>query len=436
MKYLPILIGLFYSLNHSIAQSPNIISLDEAIRQGLANRYELKNQQIQLQITQEDEAKRRAKWLPQVNAGADFRWNTQIQRSVIRNAPFANGQDVVLKFGTPINNVLNAQVEQKIYDASAQVDQRLNQVNAQSQEVVLEKLKIDIRQQITEAYYQAVYYREKIRLSVAARDRAKSYLEQAQTKFQAGALLKTDFDRFGLDLSNAELTHRNDQRGYTLSLDNLRYRMNAPTSQQIEPADSLSQLFRQFQELDQTPTDRVEIQQELLNKQVNVLNEQRERARLSPTVSAYGAYFAQQLHNTFNPLASGTWFPYNYVGVKVNVPVFDGRQTRLNRQTYVLQSQINQNTIERLKLVVDYETKSALKTLQQARENLAETQKNILQAQAILDVDRVRFNAGTLLLADFRNSEYTLQNAENNYLKAVYDVLVGQLQLRKALGRL
>ena len=436
MKYLPILIGLFYSLNHSIAQSPNIISLDEAIRQGLANRYELKNQQIQLQITQEDEAKRRAKWLPQVNAGADFRWNTQIQRSVIRNAPFANGQDVVLKFGTPINNVLNAQVEQKIYDASAQVDQRLNQVNAQSQEVVLEKLKIDIRQQITEAYYQAVYYREKIRLSVAARDRAKSYLEQAQTKFQAGALLKTDFDRFGLDLSNAELTHRNDQRGYTLSLDNLRYRMNAPTSQQIEPADSLSQLFRQFQELDQTPTDRVEIQQELLNKQVNVLNEQRERARLSPTVSAYGAYFAQQLHNTFNPLASGTWFPYNYVGVKVNVPVFDGRQTRLNRQTYVLQSQINQNTIERLKLDVDYETKSALKTLQQARENLAETQKNILQAQAILDVDRVRFNAGTLLLADFRNSEYTLQNAENNYLKAVYDVLVGQLQLRKALGRL
>lgn len=436
MKYSVVLFVVLSSFNHVIAQSLNNISLDEAIRQGLANRYELKSQQIRVQISQEDEAKRRAKWLPQVNAVADLRWNTQIQRSVIRNAPFANGQDIVLKFGTPINNILNAQLEQKVYDATARVDQRLNQVNVQSQQAALEKQKIDVRQQITEAYYQAVYYREKIRLSEAARVRAKNYLEQAETRFKAGTLLKTDFDRFGLDLSNAELTYRNDQRDYALSLDNLRYRINAPATQSVEPSDSLLQLFRQFQGLEQTPTERVEIRQETLSREVNLLNEQREQARLSPTISAYGAYFVQQLHDTFNPFASGTWFPYNYVGLRVNVPVFDGRQTRLNRQTYALQSQINQHTIERLKLDIDYETKTALKTLEQARENLTETQKNIAQAQSILAVDRVRFDAGTLLMADFRNSEYTLQSAENNYLKAVYDVLIGQLQVQKSLGRL
>lgn len=436
MRNLLILIVLPFLLNHSFAQSLDKITLDEAIRQGLANRYELKNQQLQVQLTQQDEVKRRARWLPQVNAGADVRWNTQIQRSVIKNAPFANGQDVVLRFGTPINNVLNAQVEQKVYDATARVDQQLNRVGVASQQTSLEKLKVDIRQQITEAYYQTVYYREKIRLSNAARDRAQRYLEQARTKLQAGTLLKTDFDRFGLDLSNAELTYRNDQRDYALSVDNLRYRINVPAIQPVEPADSLNQLFQPFQAADQTLGERIEIQQEQFNQQLNLLNDQRERARLSPVVSAYGAYFAQQLSDTFNPFASGTWFPYNYIGLRVSLPIFDGRQSRLNRQTYMVQSQINQNTIERLKLDVDYETKTALKTLQQARDNLIETRRNITQAQAILDVDRVRFNAGTLLQADFRNSEFTLQTAENNYLKAVYDVLVGQLQLRKALGKL
>lgn len=421
----------------ALAQTP--VTLDEALRLGQENRPELKGQQLQLRIAEGQEAKRQAGWLPQVNASADLRWNTQIQTSVLKDAPFANGQDVRVKFGVPFNNLLGAQADQKIYDAQSRVDRKLNQIGVESQQAGLEKLRIDVRQQITEAYYQAVFNREKLRLSDGARQRAQRYLEQAQTRFDAGSLLKTDFDRFSLDLSNAELTHRNNQRDYALSLENLRYRLNAPEGRPVVPADSLAALFvdeKAGTALPAGPAQRIEVRQEELNRQTNLLNLQRERARLAPTVSAYGAYFVQQFNDVFNPFTANTWFPYNYVGVKLNIPVFDGRQTRLNQQEYTLRAQINQTTIDRIRTDVDYETKSALNTVQQARENLTETRRNITQAQAILAVDRVRFDAGTLLLADFRNSEYTLQNAENNYLKAVYDVLVGQLQLKKALGTL
>ena len=387
-----------------------------------------------MQIAETDEARRRANWQPQVNAGADFRWNTQIQRSVIKNAPFANNQDVVLRFGTPINNVLNMQAQQKIYDPQSGIDRDINRINVAGKQVSLEKLNVDVRQQVTEAYYQAVFNREKIRLSDRARTRAQGYLDQAKTRLNAGTLLQSDFDRFTLDLSNAELSYRNDQRDFTLSLDNLRYRINTP--QAVEPADSLSVLFSQFQTQETANGERIELRQEDLNRQANELNQRREQARLSPTVSGYGAYFVQQFSETLNPFASGTWFPYNYVGVKVNILLFDGRQTRLNRQDYVRRAQINQNTIQQLKNDFDYEMRAARNTLDQARENLAETQKNITQAQRILAIDRVRFDAGTLLLADFRNSEYSLQQAETNYLRAVYQVLLGQLQVRKAQGSL
>jgi len=124
------------------------------------------------------------------------------------------------------------------------------------------------------------------------------------------------------------------------------------------------------------------------------------------------------------------------VGVRLSVPIYDGRQTRINRQDYVTRAQINQNTIQQFRNDFDYEARQALNTVTQARDNLAETRRNIEQARQILAVDRVRFDAGTLLLADFRNSEYLLQQAETNYLRAVYDALLGQLQLRKALGQL
>ena len=429
-----------HSLIHSFAlslfaQTP--ITLDQALQQAQTNRLEVLNQQLQVRISESDEARRRATWQPQLNAGADLRWNTQIQRNIIKNAPFANGEDVVLRFGTPVNNVLNVQAEQKLYDAQSRVNRDLNRLSVASQQAALAKQQQQVRSQVTEAYYEAVYNREKQRLSDRARERAQGYLAQAQTRLQGGTLLQTDFDRFGLDLSNAELTYRNDQRDYALSLENLRYRIS--TNQAVAPADSLGALFAQFQTqetVSRSPVSRIEIQQEELNRQTNVLNGQKEKARLAPVVSAYGAYFAQQFADRFNPIQSGTWFPYNYLGVRLNIPVLDGRQTRINRQDYVLRMQINENTLQRLKNDFDYEIRSAQNTLTQARENLAETRRNILQAQAILAVDKVRFDAGTLLLADYRNSEYALLNAENNYLRAVYDLLLGQLQVRRATGDL
>ncbi len=427
--------SLIHLITHSLigyAQSP--ISLPQALQQAQVNRLELVNGHLQTQISESDESRRRATWQPKLTGGADFRWNTQIQRNVIKGGFTGNGPDQVLRFGTPINNVLNVQAEQKIYDAQSQIDRTINQTNVASQQAALERLRVDVRQQVTEAYYQAVLNREKIRLSDQARVRAQGYLDQAQTRLNAGTLLQTDFDRFALDLSNAELTYRNDQRDYTLSLDNLRYRVN--TTEAVEPADSLGSLLTPFQGQEIAAGHRIEIRQEELSREINQLNERKEQARLLPVVSAYGAYFAQQFADTFNPFASGTWFPYNYVGVRVSVPIFDGRQVRINRQDYVTRAQINQNTIQRLQNDFDYEARSARKTLDQARENLAETRKNIVQAQHILTIDRVRFDVGTLLLADFRNSEYALQQAENNYLRSVYDVLLSQLQVKKAVGSL
>lgn len=409
------------------------ISLPQALQQAQANRLEVTNQQLQIGITTSDEARRRARWQPQVNAGADFRWNTQIQRNIIRDAPFANGGDLTLQFGTPVTNVLNVQAEQKLYDAQSRLERSINRLAIEGQQVALETLKADVRQQVTQAYYGAVFSREKRRLSDQARDRARGYLEQAQTRLTAGTLLQTEFDRFALDLSNAELACRNDGREYALSLETLRYRMNS--TQAVEPADSLTALLPADPQAEQV-SNRLELKQEALIRQVNELNQRREQARLAPVVTAYGAYIAQQFADTFNPFQGGTWFPYNYVGVRVSVPILDGRQTRLNGQDYGRRAQISQNTARQLQADFDYEQQSARSAVVQARETLAETRKNIVQAQQILSVDRVRFDAGTMLLADFRASEYSLQQAETNYLRAVYDLLLGQLALRKATGDL
>ena len=118
-----LVLGMWVGTHSTWAQQ---LSLEEALKMALDNRFELKNQQLQVRIAEGEEAKLKAKWLPQVNAAADMRWNTQLQTSVFKNAPFANGQDVKLVLGVQFHNTLRLSGEQKVYDARTKYDGSLN----------------------------------------------------------------------------------------------------------------------------------------------------------------------------------------------------------------------------------------------------------------------------------------------------------------------
>jgi len=169
---------------------------------------------------------------------------------------------------------------------------------------------------------------------------------------------------------------------------------------------------------------------------LNGLNAQKQRAKNWPTLAAYGNYSVLQLADQFNPFQSGTWFPFNYVGLRLNVPIFDGGQARLAAKDYRIRQQINRNTVEKFRAEFDYEAKSAFKQMTQARLDIGETQKNVALAQQILATDQLRFDKGTLTLSDLKNAEFSLQNAENNYLTSVYNFLVALVRYKKAVGGL
>jgi outer membrane protein TolC len=181
---------------------------------------------------------------------------------------------------------------------------------------------------------------------------------------------------------------------------------------------------------------RPEIRGEEISIRINELNVQKQKVRNLPTVSAYGNYSALQLSNKLNPFASGTWFPFNYVGIRANIPIFDGKQAKLASNDFVVRQQINRNNIEKFKADFGYEAQNAMKQVEQAKLDINETQKNVALAKQILETDKFRYEKGVLTIADLKNSEFSLQNAENNYLSSVYNFLVANVRYKKAIGNL
>lgn len=428
--------------NISLGVFAQKITLNEAIQKGMENRIELKTQALNIQIANSENDKIKAKWLPQISASGDVRWNTQLQTTVLPFAlPGSSESQTTVKLGRPFNNTFAVQAEQKIYDANKKLDRQVNNTQTEAQKNTLEQQKINLKQSITEAYFSAVFNKEKLKLSEVALQRTNAYLEAAQAKFQQGTILKNDLDKFSLDVSNAKLTQTKNVQDYELSLITLQYQLN--TGDKAEPAEDLNAILNYSQTAESRPLDnqpntekRTEVKAEELNLRLNEFNLQKQKSRNWPTVSAYGNYSAFQLSETFNPFAKGTWFPANYVGIRANIPIFDGKQAKLSMQDFMVRQKINQLNMERLKNDFNYESKSTWNTLQQSKLNLEEAKKNITLAQQILETDKFRFEKGVIVIADLKNTEYSLQNAENQYLSSIYNFLVASVRYKKASGNL
>jgi len=413
------------------------ITLNEAIQKGIENRIELKTQALNIQIASSENVKIKAKWLPQVSASGDVRWNTQLQTTILPFAlPGSNESQTIVKFGRPFNNTFAIQAEQKVYDANKKNDRLVNDTQTEAQKNTLEQQKINLKQSITEAYFSAVFNKEKLRLSEIAMQRAYAYLDAAKVKFEQGTILKNDLDKFTLDVSNAKLTQTKNDQDYELSLVTLQYQLNI--NYKAEPDEDLTSILNYSQIIDaQTNTDkRTELKAEEINLQLNELNLQKQKSRNLPTISAYGNYSAFQISDTFNPFAGGTWFTANYVGIRANIPIFDGKQAKLSSQDFLVRKQINQLNMERLRNDFNYESKSTWNILQQSKLNLEEAKKNITLAQQILETDKFRFEQGVIVISDLKNSEYSLQNSENQYLSSIYNFLVASVRYKKANGDL
>ena len=422
------------AIGETLAQK---ISLDVAVQKGLANRLELKTQNLNVQIAATENEKVKARWLPQVSGNADIRWNTQLQTTILPFAlPGSTETQTEIRLGRPFNNSFLVQAEQKVYDANRKIDLQLNNTQMDAQKNNLEQLRVNLKQVITEAYYNSVFAKERLSLSLLALQRANSYLEVGKARFEQGAILKNDLDKLELDVSNAQLAQTKNQQDYDLSLIALQYQLN--TTELVEPAEDLQAIFGYSQVVQGQPNieNRAEIKAEQLNLKLNELNAQKQLARNKPLVSVYGNYSYFQLSETLNPFEKNTWFPANYVGIRASVPIFDGRHARLTANDFRIRQQINTLNAERLRNDFSYESKSTWNTLQQSKLNLEEAQKNIALARRILETDKFRFEKGVILLSDLKNTEYALQSAENQYLSNIYNFLIASVRYKKASGNL
>lgn len=408
------------------------ISLETAIATALENRTELKTQTLRTQYASVQDAKIRAAWQPQVSASADLRYNALLQKSVIPIGKFGfpnvpTDEVSTVAFGTPFNGLVGADATQKLYDANAAIDRKLNANLVAIEQNSAAKIKNDITNTIVATYFAAVFAQEKLRFSEDAAARQAANIKDISTKISNGTAVQTDLLRFEIENATANLNLKKAREDAAFALRKLQYEMQS--DKPVAISDNLTALLPKFEATIGSfkNTQTTDMVAENLLQKSNQLNAEKALKRNSPTVSAYANASVQALNLNIAPFA--------YLGVRASMSLYDGKQAQLAAADFKIQQDINASNIQKLERDRVFELENADLSLAQAQDALKTANAIVKTTQDIYKNEQFRFQRSNITENELKNTEFTLQTVENSYLTAVYNVLVAELNKYKILNR-
>ncbi len=156
------------------------------------------------------------------------------------------------------------------------------------------------------------------------------------------------------------------------------------------------------------------------------------RGALLPTLALGGVY---NVWGDALNLRKGTWQNYYTINLSLSLPIFNGfeARARIGQSKAVLREL--ELTQKGLTNAIAFEVRQAVLNLDQAQETLLSQEKNVEQAREAVRIAELNYAEGLATNLDVSTAQVALSQARTNYSQALYDCVISQAQLEKAVGR-
>jgi outer membrane protein len=186
-----------------------------------------------------------------------------------------------------------------------------------------------------------------------------------------------------------------------------------------EPGDAIGQAL----------AERVELR--IAEEQVRAAQSERNAAlgEYAPSVTAFGDYGTSGLKPTEVNL------PTRSIGIRIDVPVFNGGRTRAEVQGASSRLRQAEMQLADLRAAVEKDVRQALDLLRTREEQMRAAQKNLDLAQRELTLAQDRFQNGVADNIELTSAQTALENARQVLVSSLAQFNVARLNLYSSLGR-
>ena len=455
-----LLLLLLLPFTQTTAQQTNALSAKQAVDYAIKNSAQVKNALLDIEIQRQTNKEITAAAFPQVNGNVNASHFPNVAVQTFPNFIAAGTYGVLLKEGIKDGNgnpvqipadfgIIEAQFGSK-YTAGAGID--VNQLlfdgqvfvglqarktsiefTTKSAEVTQEMIKANVYK----IYYQLVVGRKQIESIDANITRFEKLLHDTREIFKNGFAEKLDVDKVEVQLNNLRTEKFRAENQVEAGLAGLKFLMSMPQKDKLILTDSLSEAELMMNILDENYnySDRKEFQQLTLLEKLNAYNIKRYRLSKLPTVALSGNYNKTAQRQKFD-FFHGTYFTSSFIGLRINVPLFDGGAKNARIEKAKLELQKTSNNIEQLKLSIDNDVEQSRLKMRNALATMESQKRNIQLAEQVYATTKLKYEQGLGSNQEIYNAQTELRVAQNNYYSSLYDAITAKIDYLKAAGKL
>jgi len=446
-----LLLCLTLTITNSSAQEVLKLSLKEAVEYALENNVMVKNAKLDHKAADHQVGELLAIGLPQVNASAGLNDNIIIQKSIVDVSRFPGssappGTKQVIEFTTQYTAFMDVTLEQLIFDASYFVGLKAARIFKDLSFKGWKLSEIETTEAVTKAYYTALINQERLELFERQLGTLDTLLQETIIMNDNGFAEKIDVSRIKVQYNNVNVEKSRFARIAALSVDLLKFQIGLPIALPIELTENIQSITLEASLNDLVNFDysnRMEYSQLQTNQSLKLINVQNLKSGYYPDLKAFASLGANSGGFRFRDVSElnfgGTnrnWFESASMGITLNVPIFDSFQKKNQIQKVKLQLEQIDNQFDFLQNNIDLQILQANNDLQSATENLNAQEENLELSREIYDVSIIKYQEGVGSNIEVINATTTYTESEINYYNALYDVLIAQVDLQKALGTL
>ncbi len=434
-------------------------TLDEAIAYGLLNQNAIKMSDMEIENSESDIKELKAIGMPQVNGAIDYNYYFYVPKQPVEDfiGPAVYGilaaeglptttqgppQTFELGFVQPQQFNVGVSASMLVFDGSyiyALKGAKLyKELIKKKKDATVEQVKSSI----TKAYT-SILIAEENKKTLADNIRSiETSLKEVTSMYDAGFMESLDVDRLQLSYDNLNTQLENVEGLIGLSKNLLKFQMNYPLDDEIELSEDINELIVKFdaettgENVSIDPSKRPEFQLLNTTQELNQLDLLRNKAGYLPNVGAFASYQQSlQRTNLFDNDQTG-FLPTGVVGLKINVPIYDGGEKSAKIQKVKLNIEkidLQKNEFTR---GMTLQVKNAQVSMANAKRNLKNRQKALDMTESIYNRTKIKFTEGVGSSIEVTQAENTLYQAQAEVISSLYDLLTAKVDLDIALGNL
>ena len=419
--------------NSLAVDSNQSLTLDQCIDYAFKHQPALFQSYINQSITKTNNAINLSGWYPQINLGGNFTHYNQLPTSFSTDS---TGAPMKIHSGVVNSAVPALTVTQAIFSPSLLYAAKASSFYVKQAEEVTDSTKIDLVVSVSKAFYNLLLTIEQINVLKEDTARLGKNLSDAYHQYVGGIVDMTDYQEAAITLNNSKAQLKQAIENVIPQYATLKQLMGWPPQNQFNVNFDTARMKNDISfDTTQDLVYEKRIEYQILQTGKTLQHQITDYYRLSflPTVSGFFNYDFQYENNNLAALYANV-YPYSFIGLSVNLPIFTGFYRLKNIQKSKLQEQLLDWSQVSLKSEIYTEYTTALANYKGNLYNLYMMQDNVGMAKNVYDIVSLQYQQGVVPYLNVITAESNLITSQIGYLNALFQVLSNKVDLQKAMG--